>query len=236
MKCVCWRSVIRLALAIFVGALPVRAAVPEYSYRVQEGDVLSIDIALRGSLGDLSKLSGLPLEIVGESVFSHHAVTITPDGLLFLPGMTSIKVTGLTLSEIEQAVASGLHMPVNRNYVSVALSRTNSLSLYVWGEVKKPGRYLIDHPMNLMEALSEAGGPTEKAKVKRVVLIRQGEKALEVDLSLKHLQEMGPSTVMLKPYDTVFVPRKWSVSEFFIYGLLTAVGTASSVYVASKAR
>jgi polysaccharide biosynthesis/export protein len=142
----------------------------------------------------------------------------------------------LTLSEIEKLIASSLRLPVDKNYVSVALVRTNTLALYIWGEVKQPGKYLLDHPTSLMEAISQAGGPTDRARIKKVVIIRKGEKDLKVNLSAKYLQEHGPSDLMLKPYDTVVVTKKWSVSEFFLYGLLTAIGTASSVYVASKAR
>ena len=230
-----WSVITRFLVIGSLLASPLQAT-PSYNYQVQEGDVLNIDIALRGSLGDLSRLSGLPLDIVGESIFSHHTLTVTPDGLIFLPGISSTKVTGMTLSQIENVIASSLHLPTDRNYVSVALVRTNTLALYVWGEVKQPGKYLLDHPTSLMEAISQAGGPTDRARIRSVIIIRSGEKALKVNLSMKYLREHGPSEVMLRPYDTIYVPKTWSVSEFLIYGLLTAIGTASSVYVASKAR
>ena len=211
------------------------ALTEQLGYEVRAGDVLSVDIVLRGSLADLSKLStGLPLEIVGESVFSHHVITVAPDGFLYLPGVASVGVAGMTLEHVEQVIATRLNLPFERNYVSVALVRTNTLALYIWGEVKQPGKYLIDHPTNLIEALSQAGGPTDRARMSSVEIIRHGEKAARVDLSLKQLRSKGTPTIALQPYDTVYIPKKLSPSEFFVFALLTAITTASSVYVASK--
>jgi polysaccharide export outer membrane protein len=204
-------------------------------FRVAEGDVLNIDIVLKGSLGDLSKLSmGIPLEIVGESIYSHHSVTVTPDGFIYLPGMAPLRVKNATPSEVQFDITAALHLPANQNLVSVALARTSSQAFHVWGEVKQPGRHLMDHPLNVMEAISLAGGPTEHAKLKKVLLLRKGCPAQQIDLSVDTLEADGGSEVPLEPSDTVIVPRRWTVSEFFILALLTAISTGSAVYVASK--
>src|SRR5437762_1888593 len=96
-------SIIRVVVLLALVSQQLLGDSP-FTYDVEAGDVLSVDIALRGSLSDLSKLStGLPLEIVGESVYSHHTVTVTPDGYLFLPGLSPFKVQGLKLAEVEKS-------------------------------------------------------------------------------------------------------------------------------------
>ncbi len=204
-------------------------------YHVEAGDVLSINIALRGSLADLSKLSiGMPIEIVGESVYSHRTVTVTPDGFVFLPGLPPLEVRGQTLRGIQTAIASQLRLPTDQRFVSVALVRTNNLAFHVWGEVKNPGRYLIDHPTSLMEALANAGGPTTQAKLTQVVLMRPGEPVREFNLSVKQIRRTGIPDVMINPSDTISISKKWTLNEIVVILLMTAISTASAAYVAVK--
>ena len=231
-----WHSVSRIFMLLVLLGQQVQAS-SSLTYQVAAGDILNVDIALRGSLADLSKLTtGLPLKIVGESVYSHNSVTVTPDGYLFLPGLSPFKVQGLTLREIEKAIVAALRLPSNQNVVSVELVRTNSMAIHIWGEVKQPGRFIFDHPTDLMEAISYAGGPTDRARMTKVYLVRRGEPTQRIDLSMKRLRLAGGATEMIRPGDTIVVPKKWTASEFFIVTLLSSISTASAVYVATKAK
>lgn len=227
--------IVRILLALVLIGEPALGSSSPLTYQVEAGDVLNVDIALRGSLADLSKLStGLPLKIVGESVYSHNSVTVTPDGYIFLPGLSPFKAQGLTLGEIEKAVATALRLPQKEHLVSVELVRTNSMAIHIWGEVKQPGRFLLDHPTSLMEAISYAGGPSERARMGKILWVRPGEPTRRIDLSSKSLKTAGGFSAGVLPGDTIVVPRKKTMSEFVVIALLTAISTASAVYVAAK--
>jgi len=231
-----WHRTLRLAIVFALIGRPVYGVSP-FTYKVEAGDTLSVNIALRGSLVDLSKLStGLSLEIVGESVYSHHEVTVTPDGYLFLPRLSPLAVRGQTLPAIETEITTQLGFPTNRNLVSVTLVKTLSMSIHVWGEVKQPGRFPFDHPISLVEAISLAGGPTEHARMKKILLIREGEPTRRFNLSNKRFMNGGYMPEMIKPGDTIIIPRQWTISEFAVFALLSALSTGSAVYVATKAR
>ncbi len=75
-----------------------------------------------------------------------------------------------------------------------------SQNYFVFGEVQKPGKYKYDTGITVLKAITEAGGPTEKAaSLKRVRIIReQGGKKIRIP---------AHSTDNLKPQDIVIVPE-----------------------------
>lgn len=203
------------------------------SYRVEAGDELTISVPIQGSLSDLSRLSiSLPLQIVGESVFSYHRVTVAYDGFISLPGVSApIKIDGLTLEEAERMIAVKLRMP---GRVTLELTKATSLAYFVWGEVREPGRYPFTHPTTVMEALSYAGGPTTNAKLKKVSILRDGSPYRQVDLSFKTINETGFKPLQLQPGDTIVIPRRWTADSYAVLVFLTAISTLTGIYVATK--
>ena len=74
-------------------------------------------------------------------------------------------------------------------------------SVYVFGEVKSPGVYIIQNDTTVLQALSLAGGVSEDGAMNRIKIVRlvKGVKSeLKADLG-------DP----VKPGDTIMVPRKY---------------------------
>jgi protein involved in polysaccharide export with SLBB domain len=82
--------------------------------------------------------------------------------------------------------------------------------IYVFGEVRKPGRYRFDNKLNFLDILSAADGPTEKADLHDVHLIdRQGvyPQVLHVNLSL-YFETGDPELIPhILTGDAVYVPQ-----------------------------
>lgn len=80
--------------------------------------------------------------------------------------------------------------------------------VYVLGEVKKPGAYRLTPEMSLLDALSQAGGPTEDATPGALRLIRPGtEETHELRLD-GFLHPTLPQNVVLEEGDVLYVPRR----------------------------
>ena len=63
---------------------------------------------------------------------------------------------------------------------------------YVWGQVKKPGLYIVPDDTDLLTILSLAGGPTETAKLSQIKIIRPTAGKEKVFLvNLKKYMETG---------------------------------------------
>jgi len=101
------------------------------------------------------------------------------------------------------------------------------ITVQIWGAVRRPGLYRVRDATNLLELISEAGGPTEYANLKSVKLIRARKRSprlLVIDLT-KYLDEEDCDILLpvLYPGDTVRITRnKW-------YTWRTAVRIASEI-------
>jgi hypothetical protein len=86
---------------------------------------------------------------------------------------------------------------------------------YVWGQVRAPGAYSLGASPDLLELLSVAGGPTDYADVRHVVLVRATTQQ-RVNINLKTMLLSG-QIVALYPGDIVIVPNSawYSVQESF---------------------
>jgi polysaccharide export outer membrane protein len=81
--------------------------------------------------------------------------------------------------------------------------------VYVLGEVKKPGAYRLTAEMSFLDALAQAGGPTEDGNPDELQLVRPGEKAerilgMEGDI----LASNPDANVALAEGDVIYVPRR----------------------------
>jgi polysaccharide biosynthesis/export protein len=96
-------------------------------------------------------------------------------------------------------------------------------TVLVLGEVIKPGSYDLQGQMRLMDALSQAGGPTPKADLQRVTLTRAGQQKEEVfdlqQLLTKGQQADLSTNVVLQPGDTVVLPE--SERKYYVLGEVT---------------
>jgi hypothetical protein len=119
---------------------------------------------------------------------------------------------------------------------SGTLSGSEQLKIitYIWGQVQKPGLYVVPDDTDLLTLLSSAGGPTEDAKLSKVRIIRpteDGEKIIWVNL--KKYMETGDSKLIpqMKPGDTIIV----SGSIFYAFtraaDFLSKVASVISVYI-----
>ncbi len=75
---------------------------------------------------------------------------------------------------------------------------------YVWGQVRAPGAYVFVASPDILELLSAAGGPTQNADLKRVVLIRAVTQT-RMRINLEAMLNKG-QVVRLSPGDVVIVP------------------------------
>ena len=88
----------------------------------------------------------------------------------------------------------------------IALDAANKLlgRVYVWGQVRAPGAYSFIASPDILELLSAAGGPTENANLKRVILIRAVTQT-RMRINLSAMLNKG-QVVRLSPGDVVIVP------------------------------
>ena len=94
----------------------------------------------------------------------------------------------------------------------VIVSKAQAYSYFVFGEVKRPGAYVLDKETNILEGITVAGGFTDKAAPGRTRVIRttpQGQKVIEIDINDILRRGREAKTVMLQESDVVVVPESF---------------------------
>jgi polysaccharide export outer membrane protein len=123
-------------------------------YRIGEGDVLQISVW-------------------GEPAASVPSGVVRPDGMISMPLIKDIGVSGLTPAEAEKAITDLLSKQIKGADVTVIVSQINSKKIFVvGGGVKKEGPISFTYRMTIMQALSEAGGLSDYAKRKKIYVLR----------------------------------------------------------------
>lgn len=202
--------VLFISLNIFITSLLCYADEPkeeQLQYKVGLGDVLNISVLDHDELK-----TNAP---------------VTSDGSISFPYIGSIKVKGLSLSDIEKEISKRLSSSyIKYPVVSVTLTTFESVKYFVYGEVKNPGRFTLEGGnMTVLKAISAAGGITSDGLYGKVKLRRKqkgGHEYKEINLDLKNTTESNMNCDMLiEDEDIVVVERS---KDFFVYGEVVRPG------------
>jgi protein involved in polysaccharide export with SLBB domain len=137
------------------------------------------------------------------------------NGALTLPGAGRIAVNGLTLEKLKRKLISRysrIHSGVRygrrgaTTHIEVSLGRLRSMQVFVLGEVKKPGGYIMSAASNAFHALYFAGGPTEKGSLRRIIVRKSEEKHEIIDFYMYLLEGKHKQDLPLGEGDIVFIP------------------------------
>jgi len=135
-------------------------------------------------------------------------VTVRPDGKISLPLVQDIQAEGRTSEELADRIRDELLAYIKNPNVSVIVSQINAPKFSIIGYVAKPGTYPLRGDLNILQALSQAGGFTPFASPKKIKVIRYVSGKQEVRLINYYnlIEEGEEGQYMLKPGDTIVVP------------------------------
>lgn len=179
------------ALAWLAGPAPAHAQAPAdpSAYRVGAEDVLEISIWREDSL--------------------KREVLVRPDGGISYPLIGEVQAAGKTVREIREEMTKRLDKFIPDPVVSVTVLKTGSQRVYVIGKVTKPGEYAIGRYVDVMQALSMAGGLSPFADSNNIrVMRRDGDRQTVIPFEYgavvrgQKLEE----NIQLRAGDVVVVP------------------------------
>lgn len=138
---------------------------------------------------------------------------VTPEGTVGLPAIGSVPCQGLTLEELRLEVNERYREVVQGLDVTPVITQRGPRFLYVQGEVRSPGRYALEGPTTVMQAIATAGGWNVGANIEQVVIFRRDENwrlvATMVDLrqALLGRRSHPAGEIFVADYDLVIVPK-----------------------------
>lgn len=177
-------------LTVDVSSMPV----PEV--RLVPGDVIKATISDSAVEGALFA----PLAL-GGTVFG--TLRVDRQGMISVPYAGRIKVSGLTLTQVEDALRKHLKNVATDPQAHVEIVGDLSGSVLVAGAVASPGRFsALQGPLTLLDAINQAGGPTLEPHLIRVV-VRTGSKVT----SFGYDEIMNGKNMPVPPRSEIIVER-----------------------------
>jgi len=175
------------------------------------GDVLSVMIADSNQEGSVFA----PLS-AGGTVFE--SVRLDSGGRISLPYVGRKKVSGKTLTEVEDLIQKSLKGVASDPQVHVELTGDLSGSVLVAGAVKAPGRFsALTGPLTLLDAINQAGGPVTEPHLTRVI-VRTGKSVK--DYNYESL--LQGENRMVPPHSEIILER--ARKSFVAMGAVTQPG------------
>jgi polysaccharide export outer membrane protein len=190
------RSAIVLGIAPFMLALMALAGVVSAAeesapagYKLQPGDILQV--------------------VVWKETDLQSEVLIRPDGGMSFALAGDVQAAGRTTDELRAELETRVRRLVPDAVVTVAVKAAAGNRVFVIGKVNRPGDFALNRPIDVLQALSLAGGATPFASTGRIrVLRRDGPRQLSMRFDYgsvakgKHLEQ----NILLQSGDTVVVP------------------------------
>lgn len=179
-----------LALIIFLCLYNVSAnAAQPKVYTVYPGDVLQVSVWKENDL-----------QLI---------VLVRPDGGMSLPLIGEVQAAGKTVQALRDELTKRFSVFVPDAVVTVGVNQLLGNKIYVLGKVTRPGEFPINRYIDVMQALSMAGGTTPFAELNDIVILRRdGDKQQAIDFKYdqvsrgKHLEQ----NIILQSGDVVVVP------------------------------
>ena len=175
-----------------VAAPPAPASGPpaDVSYTVKPGDTLMVSVWKEPDL--------------------QGPVLVRPDGMFSFPLAGQMDARNKTVAELQQELTTKLKKYISDPVVTVSIQEIKGNKVYVIGQVQKPGDFVVNPRVDVMQALSMAGGTTPFAALGDIMILRRTDNGQQQALPFKYTdvirgRNLGQN-IMLQAGDVVVVP------------------------------
>lgn len=173
----------------FILVFQISAYAGESSYKINPGDLLDISVWKEEEL--------------------KREIRVLPDGHISFPLAGDLDTSGATLSQIKAQLVKKLAEYISDPVVNISVKSVEGNVVYVIGQVKQPGQFIMYRPLDGMQALSLAGGLTAFAKSNNILILRRdekGSKAIRFEYGELEDGDKLDKNHLLKSGDVIVVP------------------------------
>ena len=164
--------------------------VPTAGYTIQPGDILEVSVWKEENL--------------------QREVLVRPDGRFSFPLAGDVEATGKTVGDLRHEITARLQKYIPDLVVTVTVTEIRGNKIYVVGQVNDPGEFIVNPRVDVMQALSMAGGTTPFAALNDIVILRREANGSQRAIRFAYKDvEKGRSleqNIVLDSGDVVVVP------------------------------
>jgi polysaccharide export outer membrane protein len=180
-----------LGLITILACSPVQAqdSEPVLPYIINPGDLLSV--------------------VVWKEEDLQRQVLVRPDGAFSFPLAGEIQATGKSVAQVQDELAAQLSRYIPDPVVTIAVEQILGNRIYVIGQVNRPGEFIASGRIDVVQALSLAGGFTPFAQKNDILILRRRNGIVENTPFRYNEIEKGKNlaqNIILQPGDAIVVP------------------------------
>jgi protein involved in polysaccharide export with SLBB domain len=132
--------------------------------------------------------------------------TVDRQGEIALPEAGTVAVSGITITQAQDAIQKALGTQFQDEHVELSLGRVRTIRIYVVGDVQRPGAYDVSSLSTVVNALYAARGPTNHGSLRILKQYRANQLVQEIDLYDFLLHGVRSDMQRLIAGDTILVP------------------------------
>jgi polysaccharide export outer membrane protein len=135
------------------------------------------------------------------------SVQIRPDGKITMPLIGDLAAVDMTPIELRDRIAAALKDYVTNPVVTVIVVEAVASSVYVMGEINRPGPVPLQGPLTALQALAMAGGFKDFANTKDIRILRRNRTGVEtIRFNYREAVRGNGAPIYLRAGDTIIVP------------------------------
>ncbi len=171
------------------------------NYRLSIGE--KVNVYLYGDSIDVMAISGTNL------LHPTTRTEVDSKGYIFVQGIGLVKAENRSIAEVEGEVNRMASQKFKSLKVKLTVATGQEFSVFVYGQVNRPGRILVGNNSSILDALNAAGGVKKTGTLRNITYSSNG-KTRGVDL-YKALFSGNDDGIILRPNDKIFVDKVGSV-------------------------
>jgi polysaccharide export outer membrane protein len=186
-------TVLLAAIMLFVQFFQVTSAdekiTDDDAYKIQPGDVLEVSVW---------KEEGM-----------NRTTLVRPDGGMSFPLVGDIHAAGESVERLRETITERLSKYIPDPVVTVSMEQLSGNKIYVVGQVVRPGEYVANSYVDVVQAIAMAGGMTPYAGVNKIKIVRRSGENMEAYSFRFSDIEKGKNleqNIILRSGDIVVVP------------------------------
>ena len=133
-------------------------------------------------------------------------LTIERNGTVFIPKIGEITLSGIAFKEAISIIQSRIEQELIGVTAYITMGRIKSINIFMAGEVKSPGMYLISALSTITQSLYQAGGISEIGSLRNIKVLRNGEEISVFDVYDLLIYGNSKNDIRLRSGDVVFIP------------------------------